>query len=116
MKYYLPARPALAVLGGLLVLGSSGLARASAELDRRYSIETVGFLKSWDNVDGLFSEYVARAYREYFAHQSRFLVQDLGKADAILSHAKIPYAKLIDDPEVLLQLSRSARSQSILRT
>ena len=83
------------------------LARATAELDKLYSLETVGFLKSWDNVDGLFSEYVAAAYKEYFDGQSRFVLQDVSKSDALLTRAKISYGDLIEDREVLAQLTRS---------
>lgn len=91
-------------------------ARANTDLDRKYALESVGVLKAWDNVDGLFADYVASAYRDYFARQSRFVLQDLSKGDNILTTSKIPYYKLIQDPEVLAQLARSTRSQSIIRT
>src|SRR4051812_28798147 len=91
-------------------------AHASAELDRRFALETVGFLKAWDNVDGLFADYVAQAYRTYFAHQSRFVLQDLSKADPLIERSKLPYAKVIDDPEILTQLARAMRSQTVIRT
>jgi hypothetical protein len=91
-------------------------AHANSDLDRKYALESVGVLKSWDNVDGLFADYVSAAYREYFSKQSRFVLQDLSKGDNILTQSKIPYYKLIQDPEVLGQLARSTRSQSIIRT
>jgi hypothetical protein len=91
-------------------------ARANSDLDRKYALESVGILKSWDNVDGLFADYVSAAYRDYFSRQSRFVLQDLSKGDNILTNSKIPYYKLIQDPEVLGQLARSTRSQSIVRT
>jgi hypothetical protein len=91
-------------------------ARASAELDRKYALETVGALRSWDNVDGLFADYVAAAYRDYFSRQTRFRMQDLSKADELLIHSKLPYSKAIEDPEILGQLSRSLKAQSLLRT
>lgn len=91
-------------------------AQANPELDRQYLLQTIGYLKSWDNVDGLFAEYVSEAYREFFAKQSRFVLQDLSKADAILSQSKLPYHQVIDDVEILGQLSRAMRTESILRT
>jgi len=91
-------------------------ARATAELDRQFALETVGVLRAWDNVDGLFGDYVADAYNDWFADQSRFRIQDLGKADAILKGSKTPYNHLIDDAEVLGQVARSLKAETILRT
>ncbi len=91
-------------------------ARANSDLDRKYALESVGVLRSWDNVDGLFADYVWAAYREYFAKQSRFVLQDLSKGDNLLNNSRIPYFKLIEDPEILGQLARSTRSQSVVRT
>jgi hypothetical protein len=90
--------------------------QASSELDRRYALDTIGYLKSWDNADGLFSDYVGEAYRDYFAHQSRFTVQDLSKADSVMSHSKIPYKKQIEDPEILVEVARASHAQTLLRT
>lgn len=90
--------------------------QANTDLDRKYALESIGILRSWDNVDGLFADYVASAYRDYFSHQSRFRLQDLSKSDPILTQSKIPYGKLIADPEILAQLARATRSQTILRT
>lgn len=97
-------------------LVSASLAHATAELDKLYSLENIGFLKSWDNVDGLFSEYVAAAYKEYFDNQSRFVLQDVSRSDALLTRAKISYGDLIEDREVLAQLARSLRVETLLRT
>lgn len=91
-------------------------ARANAELDRKYALETVGALRAWDNVDGLFADYVAAAYKDYFSKQTRFRLQDLSKADTLLGGSKLTYAKAIDDTEILGQLSRSLKSHSLLRT
>lgn len=104
----------------LLVIAAAAVhshdAKANAELDRRYALETVGALRAWDNVDGLFADYVAAAYKEFFSKQTRFRLQDLGKADALLGGSRISYAKAIEDPEILGQLSRSLKVQSLLRT
>lgn len=99
---------------GLAVVPHS--ARASAEMDRKYALETIGALRSWDNVDGLFADYVAQAYKEYFSRQTRFRMQDLSKADALLISSKIPYAKAIEDPQILGQLTRSLKTESLIRT
>lgn len=114
----IPDRGASLVLLALAqsLLQFSVPANASMDLDRQYALETVGFLRSSDNVDGLFSDYVLSAYREYFADKSRFVVQDLSKADSVLISSKIPYAKVIDDAEVLAQLARTTRSQTLIRT
>ncbi len=103
----------LAALSGV---GSAVPAYASPELDRQYSLHTVGFLKSWDNVDGLFSGYVADAYRDFFARQSRFVLQDLTNADAVLERSKISYEKLLADHEILGEVARATRSESLVRT
>lgn len=89
---------------------------AVQELDRKYSLETIGVLRSWDNADGLFSDYVATAYKQYFSQQSRFLQVDLSKADILLGKSALPYNQLIDDKNILSQISKSMRSQTILRT
>jgi hypothetical protein len=73
-------------------------------------------LKAWDNVDGLFAEYVTGAYRDYFAHQSRFVLQEISKSDQVLSTSKVPYKRLIEDPQVLAQIARSARVETLVRT
>ncbi|MDR3606285.1 MAG: hypothetical protein P4M08_02770 [Oligoflexia bacterium] len=103
-----------------LAAALSGLAprtaHATPELDRRYALDTVGYLRSWDNMDGLFVDYVADAYRDYFSRQSRFTVQDLGKADTVLSRSKIPYKKLIEDREILVEVARTSHSQTLIRT
>ena len=62
------------------------------------------------------ADYVANAYKNFFSHQSRFVLQDLSKADALLGKSKLPYYKVIDDADVLNQIARSMRSESIIRT
>ncbi len=103
-----------------MVLGTSSLfarpALANPELDRRYALESIGVLRSWDNVDGLFGDYVSQAYKEYFAAQSRFVFIDFSKSDSALTGSKIPYPKLIEDPEVLGQVSRTFHAETVIRT
>ncbi|MBL7715630.1 MAG: hypothetical protein JNL01_09195 [Bdellovibrionales bacterium] len=89
---------------------------ASPETDRSYSLQTLGYLKAHDNIDGLFVDYVAVSYKDYFAKQSRFTVTDLGKADSVLSRSSIPYFRLIEDKEILGQIARTTRTESLIRT
>ncbi len=98
------------------LLATSHPALATVDLDRQYALETVGFLRAVDNVDGLFTDYISSAYRDYFSRQSRFVLQDLGRIDTALTHSKIPYAKVIQDDKVLSQVARSTHSQSMIRT
>ncbi len=89
---------------------------ASTLLDRQFELETIGFIKSWDNVDDIFDEYITSAYKDYFSHQSHFILNDLSKANPIFTHSKIPYNKIIDDPEILGQLAKITRTESIIKT
>lgn len=91
-------------------------ARASAELDKKYALETIGCLPSWDNVDGLFSDYVATSYEQYFSAQTRFVQRDMSKIKNTFAQTDIPYQKLIDDEAVLVQLARTMAIQTIIRT
>src|SRR4051812_21246579 len=100
MRNGLPIRSsAVSLISALLFASTLHLpnAQATTELDRIYALETVGYLKSWDNVDGMFVDYVSTAYKEYFAKQSRFVLQDLTRGSDILAKSKLPYNKLIDD-------------------
>ena len=36
--------------------------------------------------------------------------------DNVLSHSKVPYSKLLEDPKILLQVARTSRTQTLLRT
>ncbi len=91
-------------------------AQANSELDRRYSLEHIAFLKAWDNIDGLFADYIANSYRDFFAKQSRFTLQELGRADQIMRKSSLSYQKVIEDPEILAQISKTLRVESLLRT
>ncbi len=89
---------------------------ATTELDRKYALETVGYLKSWDDVDGLFADYVTEAYKDYFSKQSRFVLQDLSKVDSVFDRSKLSYRKIIEDKDILSQLAKVSRSESVIRT
>lgn len=123
MKKDSPSRAWTFKAFAFFVLASAGVAtlvpsraHALADLDRKYALETIGYLRAWDNVDGLFAEYVASAYREYFSHETRFVLNDLSKADSLLTGSKLPYARVIEDNDVLAQLARTTRTQSLIRT
>lgn len=91
-------------------------AQASLELDRKYSLKSIGYLKSWDNVDGLFSDYVDKAYEQFFLQESRFEPRDLSKEVQLLETSKISYRKLIQDKRIIGEIARSARVESLIRT
>ena len=91
-------------------------ARGSADLDRRYALETIGFLKAWDNVDGLFEGYVEEAYKEYFKNKSRFTLEDITRGNDILSRSKLPYREIIEDDKILGRLVRKFKVESVIRT
>ncbi len=92
------------------------MSQASTELDRRFALETVAVLRAWDNVDGLFADYVQEAFRDYLAAQSRFVAIDATKVNSVLSSSKIPYGQLIEDPKILLQASRTLKAETLVRT
>lgn len=94
----------------------SGLAFGSADLDRQYDLSSIGALRSIDNMDGLFGDYLAAAFKEYFSQESRFVFNDLGKADSILTQSKIPYSQVVYDTDILAKLARVTRTESIIRT
>jgi hypothetical protein len=85
-------------------------------LDRQFALESLGYLKSWDNVDGIFAEMVDRAYRDYFSQHADIHIQDLSRANEILSASKLPYYRIIEDNEILGRLCRTMKVESILRT
>lgn len=116
--------PVAALAAGALLLsgGISGAiflvpeAKASPELDRQYALTSIGILRAWDNVDGLFGDLVTKTYTEHLAPFSRFVVQDLAKANSALQSSKLPYAKVIEDPAILGQMAKTFRVDSFLRT
>lgn len=89
---------------------------SSYELDRKYALETIGALKAWDNVDGVFAEYVENAFNEYFKKQSRFRYTDTTVLSKVLEGSKIPYHELIENKKILERVVRSGRIESLLRT
>jgi hypothetical protein len=91
-------------------------ASASPANDRIYALESVGWLRASDNVDGIFGSYVDDVYRSYFSKQTRFSVKPLTTINEILSQSKIPYSILIQDSDVLRKIARRAAVESVVRT
>src|SRR3989344_5046789 len=64
----LKSKPAFAAcLTAFFVVSSFFIPKvqASSEMDRQYSLDSVGILRPWDNIDGLFAEYLRESYKEY---------------------------------------------------
>lgn len=95
---------------------SSAVARATPVYDREFTLERVGALKPWDNADQAFADLVREAYGEYFGDHSRFRYQDVSKTDTVLTKSKIAYDKVIEDKQVLQQVGRSLKLNSLIRT
>ncbi|MCC7440103.1 MAG: hypothetical protein IT285_00630 [Bdellovibrionales bacterium] len=110
MRHPITALLLLAAIAGV------GHARADATLDRKYALERISFLPSWDNVDGLFRPYVEEATAEYFKGHPRFALMDASKARDILLDSKLDYRALLDDPAVLGHAARAVRAESLVRT
>jgi hypothetical protein len=109
-------RVAVLIATGVLSPSFVSTANASPELDRQYSLSSIGVLRAWDNVDGLFGDLITKSFTEHLAPQSRFVVQDLSKANAAMQNSKLPYSKVIEDPAILTQLAKTFRLDSFLRT
>lgn len=92
------------------------LASGNSQLDHQYSLETVGALKAWDNVDGLFTQYIDDAYKNYFSKQSRYKWVDTEPSLKTIQKSKLPYDKIIEDKEVLSEVARNSRAQTLLKT
>src|SRR5690349_13640040 len=73
---------------------------ASPENDRVYQLESVGWLKSRDNLDDIFAEFLDQEYSKYFEGQSRFVVKKISALNDILKQSEVPYSTLIQKPEI----------------
>lgn len=100
----------------LLAFFASPFSFGSSEQDKRYAFETIGFLRSIDNIDGLFAEYTANTYRTYFNKAARFTFVDLSKTDSIFSHSKLSYRKILEDRDILAQIAKTTHTELLLRT
>lgn len=91
-------------------------ALATPELDRQYTLETVGFMRSWDKDGGLYSDAVGKAFIQAAKNFPRFRVIDLSLAETVWNHSKLPYLKIIQDPKLLAQLAKTTQAESLIRT
>ena len=100
----------------LMLTVSSSLAIASPENDRVYQLESLGWLKSSDNVDDIFSEFLNQEYTKYFESQSRFIIKKLNSMSDLLGKSALPYTTLIGKPEVLKKIAQKYKLESLIRT
>ena len=91
-------------------------AQASPEYDRVYQLETLGWLKAADNVDGLFVDYLNEVYSKYFKRQSRFIIKDLGGLDSVLGNSSLSYHQLITNRDIIKKVAQKFKVESLLRT
>lgn len=106
----------LLLLALVSFLFQTNRAIGNSQLDHQYSLDTVGALKAWDNVDGLFTQYIDDAYRNYFSKQSRYKWVETESSLRTIQKSKLPYDKIIEDKEVLSEVARNSRAQTLLRT
>ena len=100
----------------LFISLASPHASASPENDRVYQLDSLGWLKSSDNVDDIFSEFLDEEYGRYFQKQSRFLVKKISSIGEVLAKSSVPYSTLIQKPEVLKRIAQKFRVESLIRT
>ncbi len=101
---------------GLLLLGTCSSSFASPENDRVYQMETLGFLKASDNMDGVFTEYLDDQFNSYFSKQSRFTVKPLKGLNEVLGTPKAKYRELVEQPEILKKISQKYQVEDLLRS
>jgi hypothetical protein len=89
---------------------------ASPENDRVYQLESVGWLKSSDNLDDIFSEFLDQEYEKYFEGQSRFVVKKISGINDILKQSEVSYSTLIQKTEILKKISQKFKIESLIRT
>ena len=92
------------------------IAWASPENDRVYQLDSISWLKSTDNADGIFSDYLDEQYTQYFKNQSRFIVKPLKRLNEILGESKAKYSDLVMQTEMLKRVAVKYRVENLLRT
>jgi hypothetical protein len=90
--------------------------RASPENDRVYQLESVAWLGSSDNMDGVFTEFVDEQFQRYFSAQTRFTPKPLKGISEILGKSSARYRELIRETEILKKISRKFEVESLIRT
>src|SRR4051794_15580243 len=91
-------------------------AGASSIVDRQYELETIGALRSTDNIDGLLADQLSEVFKKFLLNESRFTFTDLKTADLFFQQSKLSYSEIIKDPDILNRLARSVHLQSLIRT
>jgi hypothetical protein len=100
----------------LFTVATLSTAVASPEFDRVYQLETVGWLKSSDNVDDIFADFLDQQYSKFFEKQSRFLVKKISSIQDVLAKSDAPYATLIENADVLKKISQKFMVEGLIRT
>ena len=100
----------------LMIIAVASKAVASPEYDRVYQLESVSWLKSSDNLDDIFAEFLDQEYAKYFELHSRFLVKKIAPINEILGKSAVPYSTLIEKPEVLKKIAQKFLVESLIRT
>ena len=95
---------------------TGSFAHASPEYDRVYQLETLGWLKPADNVDGIFAEYLDEIFTDYFKKQSRFLVKSLSGLDSVLGHSSMSYNQLIQSKDLLKKVAQKFKVEGLIRS
>jgi hypothetical protein len=96
--------------------GISSVAQASPENDRVYQLDTVAWLKSSDNADGIFTEYLDDQYATYFSQQTRFVVKPLKGLRDVLDSSSAKYSELVAEPQILKKIALKFRVENLIRT
>jgi hypothetical protein len=100
----------------ILIAGFATPASASPENDRVYQLDSLGWLKPSDNMDGVFSDYLEEQFGRYFSGQGRFLVKPLKGLSEVLGKSSAKYAELVQQTEILKKISRKYQVEDILRS
>jgi len=100
----------------LMVSMTASKAVASPEYDRVYQLDSVAWLKSSDNVDDIFSEFLDQEYAKYFESHPRFQVKKISSLNSLLTQSDVSYQTLIDSPEVLKKAAQKFKVESLIRT
>jgi hypothetical protein len=96
--------------------GLSSVAQASPEIDRVYQLETVAWLKSSDNADGIFTDYLDDQYAAYFSQQTRFVVKPLKGLRDVLDSSSAKYPELVAEPAILKKIALKFQVENLIRT
>jgi len=89
---------------------------ANPENDRVYQLDSLGWLKPVDNVDGVFNEFLDEQFSKYFSGQGRFVVRPLKGLKDVFEKSSAKYEELIRDPEILRKISQKFKVEEVLRS